>query len=702
MNYYQLKYFPKCTLVICMFIFLLSFSLSAQNKSKIDSLTQLLQTKKLNDTTKINIYNELCWPLYSSVNSDSSIKYGLKAIELSSKTKDTTKLIIALRRIGIAFINKGDHETAEKYEQKSFDFAKAKNNKKAMASALTNLSVIQLNIANYKKAINYSIQSQKLQEEIKDSTNLFNTYYNLGILFKDIDDSKNAKYYYRKSYQIAVLQKNKSQIAHAINSIGILFKHENNLDSALFYFKEAESIFENEKNTRGLIESYGSLGGLYSNNPSTARLSLNYFLKALELNKQINDEIALGTNLGNIAFTYLNMGKADSAIYYGLASLASTKKTGDNGEIVFATHVLSNAYKMKGDHKNSLIYLTTHLQLKDSLFNIEKQKEISQMQISYEFDKRTIADSLKAIEAQKIQTEKEKQETTIKYSLVIIALLLLIFSVIMFNRFKITDNQKNVIESQKHIVDEKQKEILDSINYAKKIQFALLANRELLDRKIKDYFIYFKPKDIVSGDFYWATQFKNRFYIAVCDSTGHGVPGAFMSLLSINFLNEAINEKFILETDEVFNFVRKRLIETFSNEGQKDGFDGILICIDEETKKITYTAANNKPILCSGNTIKELISDRMPVGKGEKADSFTKHEIDYVSGDILFLYTDGYADQFGGEKGKKFKYKKLNELLLNVSVGELKDQETIISAKFVNWKGNLEQVDDVCLIGLKL
>ncbi|MGB3946886.1 MAG: two-component regulator propeller domain-containing protein [Bacteroidia bacterium] len=264
---------------------------------------------------------------------------------------------------------------------------------------------------------------------------------------------------------------------------------------------------------------------------------------------------------------------------------------------------------------------------------------------------------------------------------------------------------------QKEIVEEKQKEILDSINYAKRIQYTLLAHDELLENNLKNYFVLFNPKDIVSGDFYWATESKNNltenplFYIAACDSTGHGVPGAFMSLLNISFLNEAINEKNIAKPNEIFDYVRKRLIESVSKDGAQDGMDGILACFEKTTNNTTtcfYAAANNPPVLIRKNAIVDLLADKMPVGKGERLNPFTLYTIDCEPGDVLYFYTDGYADQFGGPKGKKFKYKQLDELLINIHQKNMGEQKNILQKTLNEWRGELEQVDDVLIIGIKI
>lgn len=261
---------------------------------------------------------------------------------------------------------------------------------------------------------------------------------------------------------------------------------------------------------------------------------------------------------------------------------------------------------------------------------------------------------------------------------------------------------KRSVEVQNSEIAEKSKEITDSINYARRIQFTLLAHYEFLKDNLKDHFILFKPKDIVSGNFYWATKHGDKFYLAVCDSTGHGVPGAFMSLLNISFLNEAINEKGIEAPNEICNYVRKKLIENISQEGRQDGMDGVLICWDSKLKKLSYAAAHNSPFLVSKSAGTDLIADKMPIGKGERTENFSLHEIDIKEGDTLYLFTDGYADQFGGPRGKKFKYKQLHELLTSFRDVAFTEQKKVLDDIISEWKGNLEQTDDILIVGLKL
>lgn len=269
------------------------------------------------------------------------------------------------------------------------------------------------------------------------------------------------------------------------------------------------------------------------------------------------------------------------------------------------------------------------------------------------------------------------------------------------------------IAHQKTVIEEKQKETMDSINYAKRIQYALLAHDELMEQNLPDHFVLFLPKDVVSGDFYWATRklpneqnHADLFYLAVCDSTGHGVPGAFMSLLNISFLNEAINEKGIYDPGQILDHTRKRLIENISKDGHRDGMDGILICIDRTSQRISYAAGNNSPVIISQQGIQVLPADKMPVGKSEKTQNFITHQVDFSEGDMLFLPTDGYSDQFGGTgikpAGKKFKRSNLNQLFETIGSFDTASQKAELSQTLTNWKGEFEQVDDITIIGIRL
>ncbi|HWY11976.1 MAG TPA: two-component regulator propeller domain-containing protein, partial [Bacteroidia bacterium] len=267
--------------------------------------------------------------------------------------------------------------------------------------------------------------------------------------------------------------------------------------------------------------------------------------------------------------------------------------------------------------------------------------------------------------------------------------------------------QKEIVEMQKKIVEEKHKEITDSINYAERIQRSFLATREILDENLKDYFVFFRPKDIVSGDFYWAGKLKNNeFALVIADSTGHGVPGAIMSLLNITSIEGAIKDGFENPAD-ILSETRKSIIERLkkdgSAEGGKDGMDGSLLSFDFKNNTLRCANSNNPVWIIKNGNLIEIKADRFPIGKHDKDKTpFTLHTQDLQKGDVVYSLTDGFPDQFGGSDGKKFKYKKLQELLMTIADKPMKTQKQKLNDVFDEWKGNLEQVDDVTLVGVRI
>jgi serine phosphatase RsbU (regulator of sigma subunit) len=272
----------------------------------------------------------------------------------------------------------------------------------------------------------------------------------------------------------------------------------------------------------------------------------------------------------------------------------------------------------------------------------------------------------------------------------------------------IAEEQKGIIAHQKNEVEEKHKEITDSINYAERIQRSLLASKDLLDTNFKEHFVFFQPKDVVSGDFYWATKLSNNhFALLVADSTGHGVPGAIMSILNISCLEKAVEAEKLTEPGQILNHTRNKIIETLkkdgSSEGGKDGMDCSLIHFDFENNQFTYAAANNPVWIVRNNQILEFAPDKMPVGKHDKDHlPFTQHTVGLMSGDLVYAITDGMPDQFGGPKGKKYLYKQLKELLISISHLSMQEQNQRLANSLNKWKGKLEQIDDVTIVGVRI
>jgi len=277
--------------------------------------------------------------------------------------------------------------------------------------------------------------------------------------------------------------------------------------------------------------------------------------------------------------------------------------------------------------------------------------------------------------------------------------------------------QKEEILTQHHVLEEQHKEITDSINYAKRIQDAILPPLTMVKEHLPESFILYKPKDIVAGDFYWmeaitgnkqsstlTTQHSQLLLFAAADCTGHGVPGAMVSVVCHNSMNRAVREFGLTEPHHILDKTRELVVETFekSHDEVYDGMDVALCSLDKNTNKLSFAGANNGLYLIRNNELIEYKPDKQPIGNYDNIKPFNKHEIQLEKGDVIYMYTDGYADQFGGIKGKKFKYKPFRELLISIHQKPMEEQHNLINAAFIKWQGELEQIDDVCVIGVRV
>ena len=283
-------------------------------------------------------------------------------------------------------------------------------------------------------------------------------------------------------------------------------------------------------------------------------------------------------------------------------------------------------------------------------------------------------------------------------------------------RYRLTLNEIRIrleLAKSKEIIEEKheevllqKKEITDSINYARSIQRAFMPTEEQFNSYFKDSIVYFKPKDIVSGDFYWAYQKDNLLFYATADCTGHGVPGGFMTMLGLSFLDDIIESKATTNPASALNLIRDKIVNTLKQSGNigenKDGMDIAICCIDKTKNELTYSSANNSLYMIRDNELTIYKGDKQPCGFYHENKPFTAHTISLKPNDCIYTFTDGFADQFGGPKGKKFRYKQFEEILLNNVNDSFSVQKNKLSSAFESWKGDLEQVDDILVIGIKI
>ncbi|MES2761818.1 MAG: tetratricopeptide repeat protein [Bacteroidota bacterium] len=712
------------------------------SQSDIDSLKIELRDAT-HDSTRCRLLNLIIegdaddtkWPFYNEQLRQITEPYYKKQKNSELSGYFVNYYALALGNFGYLSMQKGMTPQAYEYYYKALDIYKEVNNKQGYAAIYINLGFLFRQEGNVAKAIDAYHNALKVQISVNDMGGAATSYNNIGFVFDNQGEIAKALEYYTKALNIYLKMKDEDGIAISYSNIGYLFKtygdplcKSSKTDcqimankKAIDYINRSVKIREKRNDKFGLASSLNLLGGIYDHygDPEcfdgadcekiSREKALVYYKKALELRIEVNSLRGISQSYSSLAEYMLRQGDLNAALDYGLKCMISAKELGSPEVVRDAAYVLNRIYEKQNQFQKSLKMYQLYIQMRDTIDNEETKGIILKKGFQIEYEKKATADSVRISEEKKVTTAQLKQERTQRFALYGGLVLVGLFGIFMFNRFKVTKKQNHLIQQQKaelqkqkELVEEHQKETLDSIHYAKRIQTALIANSDFITKNIPGNFILFKPKDIVSGDFYWATEHKHKFYLAICDSTGHGVPGAFMSLLNMGFLSEAIKEKNIEKPNEIFNYVRERLINTISDGGQKDGMDGILLCVDKKSNTLEYAAANNEPVLIRDNEIIELPKDKMPVGKGERSESFTAHTIELRSGDILYLYTDGYADQFGGPKGKKFKYRQLNELLLSVKNKSLQDQATTLETAFLNWKGSQEQVDDVLVIGIRV
>ncbi|MES2837789.1 MAG: tetratricopeptide repeat protein [Bacteroidota bacterium] len=696
----------------------------AQQNKKLDSLNNLLKTAK-HDTTRFNAYSEIA-SIFQNTNPDTAIYILNKARLIAGKIPgDDGRLREGetIRATGWDYYLKSDYTKALENYEKSLSIAQKcvanKNTKlqakakKLQAASLGNIGIVYDVQGDYSKTLSYFFEALKINEESGNKKAQASTLGNIGIVYQKQNDYPKALDYHFKALKINEELGNKKGLAATFGNIGAVYYLQNDYSKTLDYYFKALKIHEETDNKKGQSITLGNIGNVYDGQGDYSN-ALSYLLKALKIKEEIGDKSGQAMSLGNIGALYTKLKKYTLAEKYLKQAEQLNRDLGVFYNLKDVSSYLSELYFQTGRHKEALHYYKEHILYRDSVNSEENQKAAIQKEMQFNYDKKAAADSVKAVEERKVIDAQMKQEKTQRFALYGGLALVIVFAVFMYNRFRVTNKQKQIIEikeketqQQKHIIEEKHKEITDSINYAERIQRSFLATKELLDENLNDYFVLFQPKDVVSGDFYWATKLSNgNFALATADSTGHGVPGAIMSLLNITSLESAIKDGYT-QPSEILNATRKTIIERLkkdgSAEGGKDGMDCSLTVYDFNRSKLFVTAANNPVWIVRGTEVIEIKPDKMPVGKHDKQDVlFTQHEIDLQNGDVVYTLTDGFPDQFGGESGKKFMSKKLRELLLANANLAMHEQKQLLQTTFKNWVGDLEQVDDVCVIGVRV
>lgn len=694
-----------------------SLNCLAQNMRAIDSLLTL--SKSANDTTKANYYNTIA-ALWAGTVPEKNKEFGLKIIELGKKSGSVKHEGVGIFRLGIYYFSIGTQDSAKIYYLKAIQLAKKTNYSLLAAFSHQNLGLVYENEGDYENAINENINAIRLFEKLKKNLSVADLKNNIAVIYINQKDYVSAEKYLIESYNLLINDRVPGSLAYVYQNLGLIQNFKNNPVKCAEYYRLALREFQLGNNLSGVAGVYQNLGLTFMdlNEPDSAII---YCKKAIDLSKTINSASTLYGGYLNAANVYLRFMPQPSLVTKYLDSAQAIKEVHEFPEYrVPFLQTIGEYHLAYGDKQVGFLYMDQFSTIKDSLLSLENIELIKKLNTKYETEKKDLQ-----IKNQSLEISAQEKENAAKNRVLLIGtiglIVVVIFAFVAFRNFKKTQRanliissqkeqvelQKEEIEHQKLLVEEKQKEILDSINYAQKIQAAVLTGDEVWKKISKEYFILFQPKDIVSGDFYWAYNTVNsRAVFALADCTGHGVPGGFMSMLGNSFLNELVVENKIFNPAELLNRLRTKIISSLEQKGvtdRRDGMDMAICTWNKLNNTLEFAGANNKLWIIRSGSLVEYAGDKMPVGNyhGELK-PFTLHEIKLEPGDQIVLSTDGFADQFGGEGSKKLMTKNLKSFIVNHSNLMLQQQRELLHNFLQEWKGHNEQVDDVSVISIKV
>jgi serine phosphatase RsbU (regulator of sigma subunit) len=617
----------------------------------------------------------------------------------------------SINNLGYVYSKHGEISIALKYYNQSLQVYVEAGYQKGIASAFNNLGSIYEEQGDIPKALEFYHLSLEKREKINDKRGVATSLNNLGIIYKDQANMPQALEYFLKSLKIYFEISDYKGQAHALNNVGLVYEKKRDFDKALDYYTKSLKIKEEIEYQRGISISLTNIGRIYLIKGDTVN-GLKYNLQSLEISKEIGNKRGVITSLTSISRIYFSQRNLVFAKKYAANAFNVAEKLGNPDKLKTAAKAYSDILRKQGDWKAAMLKFEIYIKMRDSILNINTERSAIRQKIKYEYEKQKSVDNTNN---QKLifyeQQETEKQQLMTWASLTIL-MLVICFLLVIFNRLRITKNQKIVIQQQKELVEnahdqleEKTKEIMDSINYAKRIQSAILPSTKLVKECLPNSFILYKPKDVVAGDFYWMERRDGKVLFAAADCTGHGVPGAMVSVICNNALNRTVREYGLTNPGKILDKVREILLQEFKESEEledyvRDGMDIALCSIQGST--LQFSGAFNPLWIIRNGEIIVRKADRQPVGEFRIKDPFTMYQLELQPGDSIYIFSDGYIDQFGGEKGKKFKTKAFRELLLSIQDKSMDDQKLFLNETFETWRGNHEQVDDVCVLGVKI
>jgi serine phosphatase RsbU (regulator of sigma subunit)/TPR repeat protein len=664
----------------------LSISKLSDNDKKLIDTSLVIYHSTLEDTVEFamlenivdNCWNEDVWPRYND---------------------------FLIKRVKIALVLHDNEMTQKKLAY-------------FLAGALSNKGFYKDQRGDLLSALDYYHQSLMLYEQLDNKDGMSTTQNNLGVIYSIIGDTTKALEYHRLSLKMKKELKDVIGVAISYNNVGSIYENSNLPFKALDYYQRALKLSESVDHHRGIAMANDNIGNVYFKEKVYGK-ALTFYENGLEAWAKTGIEVGISTGKNNLANVLIKMDKWEEAKLLAIESYEVALKLGYPIDIENSARTLSQIYEHELNYKEAFFYSDLHLKMKDKLKGETTVSEAYKKSMRYEYQKESLKDSLEFQKERALNDVERKQQKTQSYALYGGITLLLIVFVIGLRSFlrkkkdnQLINEQKEEVEAQNLEIERQHsvlaythQEISDSITYAKRIQKAILPTDEKLKTYLKESFVLFLPKDVVSGDFYWIQEIEGELLVAVADCTGHGVPGAMVSIVCHNALNRAVKEFGISDPGKILDKTKEIVIETFETKSEfvRDGMDISLAKINFINRSLEWAGANN-PLYLLGKDSKEIgitAANKHAIGKDDKNEAFKTHSIETEEGDLIYLFTDGFMDQFGGEFGKKYKYAKFREFLIKICKEPMIVQQEMLLKEFQNWKLNLEQVDDICIIGFK-
>jgi tetratricopeptide (TPR) repeat protein len=639
-----------------------------------------------------------------------ALEYFNKAEALDREAGFKQDQAALLCNIGAAYWHQGNIPKFVEYNTKALDIMQEIGNKEGIEATLGNIGIAYYSQNNYPKALEFFFKGLAKGKEIGNKMGMAQALGNIGATYNDQGDLQKALEYELKGLEISKELGNKSIVAVQLHAVGAIYRDLGSRPKAMEYFNNAITIAQEIGDKKGIADAYGDIGLVYGENGDYAT-ALDYDFKALKGEREIGNHNAINSILCNIGNVYTKQKKYTLAKQYLDTTLNTAEEANNFTDKKYAYSGLTELDSAQGDYKEAFKNYKKYIIMRDTLVNQANTKKTVQIEMNYEFDQKQATEKAEQDKKDALANVDKNRQKIIRDSFIagFVLMLALAFFIFRGYRQKQKDNiiitqQKGEVEKQKALVEEKNKDILDSITYAKRLQDAILPPLSLVKQYLPESFLLYKPKDIVAGDFYWMERAGDSILIAAADCTGHGVPGALVSVVCSNALNRTVKEFKITEPGKILDKVRELVLETFEkSEGKiQDGMDISLCCINIKTNEVQWSGAYNSLWYIQNGEMKELPADKQPIGKTDQPLPFNTRTLNLQKGDSFYLFTDGYADQFGGPKGKKFMYRQLQEKLLSVTSLTMERQKNTLVETLETWKGNLEQVDDILMIGIRI